>query len=205
MTYYIILFSLAILLGIVVAIFNLPFWIAIAIIIIISLVNLGYTLHIMYRTQNMDTILKYLRKNQKNPIFAYTYATAKGSDNELNESMNAILAKYKSSYIQAVYKMNDAILHANYDQAMLVAMSIKEKPLGQYGLALIYALQGDREKANTFALQKNWQKHCVDALLAYNEHSPTYEKKKELALKASKGIQLFSNYYFFERLEKEKL
>lgn len=205
MTYYILLFSLAILLGIVVALFNLPFWIAIAIIIVISIAHLCYTLHIMYRTQNMDTISKYIKKNLKNPIFAYTYATAKGSDNELTESINAILTKYKSAYIQAVYKMNNAILHTDYDQAMLEAMSIKEKPLGQYGVALIFALQGEREKASTITLQKNWQKLCIEALLAYNEHSPSYEEKKKLALNASKGIQLFSNYYFFERVEKEKL
>lgn len=205
MTYYIILFSLAILLGIIVAMFNLPFWIAIAIIIIISVVNLGYILHIMYRSQNMDTVSKYLMKNQKNPIFAYTYAMAKGSSIEINEALAAVLAKYKSPYIQTVYKMNYAIWHADYEQARLEAMSIKDKPLGQYGMALIYSLQGDQEKTNTITLKRNWQKLCIDAILAYKEQSSDYEEKKQLALKASKGIQLFLNYYFFDRLEKEKL
>ena len=205
MTYYIILFSLAILLGFIVAIFNLPFWIAIAILFVILVVNLSYTLHIMYRTQNMDTILKYLEKNQKNPIFAYTYAMAKGSSNEINEALNAVLAKYNSPYYQAVYKMNYAIWYADYEQALFEAKSIKEKPLGQYGLALTYSLQGEREKANSITLKRNWQKLCIDVILAYKEQSSSYEEKKQLALKASRGIQLLLNNYFFDRLEKEKL
>ncbi|MEO4052481.1 hypothetical protein [Solibacillus sp. CAU 1738] len=202
MLYYVLLFSTAIILGIVIAMFNLPFWTAVVVIIGISFIHLGYNLYTIYRSKNMQAIAKYIEKNKKHPLYAYAFSTANGSVNEQVTAIDVLLAKYKSPYMQAIYKMNRALLTSDFELAMREVENIAEKPLGQYGIALIYALQGDRENATSINLQNMWQQACIDAVLAYREQSPTYHAKKQQAIEASRGIQRYTNYYFFESIEK---
>ena len=58
--------------GIIMFIFKIPFWILIALVITISLIRTAYVLHILYRSQDVAKIERFLKSTMKNPLYNYT-------------------------------------------------------------------------------------------------------------------------------------
>ncbi|WP_107841174.1 hypothetical protein [Metasolibacillus meyeri] len=201
MSYTIFLLLFAIVLGILGGIFNLPFWLIIVAILGLSLIRIGYIFYIVRLSQNIETIHTFLEKNKAQPVYRYLLTVSSGSMLEQRKAIDTILEKNKSQVMQATYKMNRALLVKDYTLAMQEIQPIAEKPLGQYCIAMIYALQGEHQQAAQIALQQPWQHATVEAIIAYNEKSPQYEEKKQQAINLARGIQRYMNLYFFKDLE----
>ncbi|WP_107942836.1 MULTISPECIES: hypothetical protein [Metasolibacillus] len=203
MSYTVFLILFAVVLGLLGGIFNLPFWLIIAAIFGLSLIRIGYIYYIVQLSQNTKTIHAFLEKNKKQLVYEYVLAIGNGSVTEQRRIIDAILKKYPSQMMQATYKMNRALLERDYTLAMQEIQPITEKPLGQYCIAMIYALQGKHEQALQIPLKHPWQKALVETIIAHNEQAANYEDKKMQAISLSRGIQRYINTYFLRDLEQQ--
>lgn len=202
MSYMIFMFTAAIIIGIVSGIFGLSTHLMIIVLFILAFMSLGYILYTIQFSKNMDRIHKFLEKNQKQPVYRYAFEVGNGSTESQLEAIDAILKKYKSPVMQATYKMHRALLSKNYILAMQEIQTIANKPLGQYCIATLYALQGDHQQARQIPLKPAWQQAVVEAIIAFNEQSPHYEEKKQQAIDLARGVQRYVNVHFFKDLEK---
>lgn len=204
MTYTMGLMIFAIIAGIIMGIFNIPFWILVVTILSLGLIRLIYIFYVLYYVQNIKRVQSYLTSIKRHTLYAYALTLPKGTKSEQIQAIDKILAKYKSPLMQATYRTNRALLNKDYEEAKKAVEPIQDKPLGQFSLALIYALQEDKEHAHSFNLAKPWMKPLIEAVLSYKEgHINDFERCRDVALQHSRGIQYYSNYYFFERIDEQ--
>ncbi|MFF5995438.1 hypothetical protein AAGS61_11930 [Lysinibacillus sp. KU-BSD001] len=200
MSYTISLILFAIIAGIVAVIFKIPFWILVVTIISISLLRAGYVMYILYRSQNVQKIERFLQSSIKNPLYNYTLSLKESSPAIQKQAIDHILATYKSPIMQGTYRANRAMMDHNYSAAKDFAAQIPNDMMRNYSLALIDATQGNA-KAENYILAKPWMTSLIAAVLQYKKgQMDEYEQYKIQALQYSRGIQYFTNYYYFERI-----
>lgn len=174
---------------------HFPLWVIISTMFIFVLafvfVPQQYT---VYRSNNLKSIEKYIRANQKKPIFAYALALANGDPSDIEESLRAILAKHKNPYMQNVYKTILALHLKKIDAATIYAQRIENEPLKSYYAAYVAAKQGNFEEAvrHEENIGVDWMIHDLHALYAReqgNHEEFNIESKKAIA--QSRGVQKF--------------
>ena len=186
--------------GIMMVIFNIPFWILIVLVIAISLGRTAYVIHILYRCQDVAKIERFLKSTMKNPLYNYTLSLKSSSVDIQRRAIDNILATYKSPIMQATHRANRAMLDHQYPVAKQFAEQIPNDLLRNYHLALIDATQG-QAKAQHYVLAKPWMTSLIAAVFHYKKGQlDEYEIQKKNALQQSRGIQYFTNYYFFEHI-----
>lgn len=195
---------LALVISILFAVMEWPLWIAFALFVIIAGMEIPIMLYAMYFSQNLQQITKYVDQQQEMPVFAYMHQLREGTKEDQLEAIEAVLAKYKQPQVQAVYGANKAIMLDEFTKARRLAEPIASSEIGQYTLALIEAVQGNREEAKRYSLQKEWMKASIEANLAYIEKDrETFEREAQKAINNAKGIQYYSNTYVFKRMRDE--
>ena len=186
--------------GIIMFIFKIPFWILIALVITISLIRTAYVIHILYRSQNLAKIERFLKSTMKNPLYNYTLSLKSSSVDIQRRAIDNILATYKSPIMQATHRANQAMLDHQYPVAKQFAEQIPNDLMRNYHLALIDATQG-QAKAQHYVLAKPWMTSLIAAVFHYKKGQlDEYELQKNNTLQQSRGIQYFTNYYFFEHI-----
>lgn len=75
---WIVFYSMAFILGILIAMFQWPFWIAIAVLIFASFIMIGDVLFTLYGTTNINRVEKFIIKKKKEPIYAFIYSQGFG-------------------------------------------------------------------------------------------------------------------------------
>lgn len=204
MIYTIGLMIFAAIAGILMGIFSIPFWIFVVTILVIGLIRLAYMFSALYYIQNPKLVHSYLKFNKRHALYSYALTLASGTKFEQIQALDKILVKYNSSLVQATYGANRAILQKDFTAAKQAVVPIKDQPLGQYTSALIEAFQGNRNEANAFTLTKPWMKPLIEAVTAFQEGDMIcYEKFRAEALHHSRGIQHYTNYHFFLRINEE--
>ena len=189
--------------GIMMVIFNIPLWILFILVIAISLGRTAYVMHILYRCQDVKKIERFLTSSMKNPLYNYTLSLKNSSADIQRRAIDNILATYKSPIMQATHRANRAILDHQYQVAKQFAEQIPNDLLRNYHLALIEATQG-QEKAQHYVLAKPWMTSLIAAVLHYKKGQlDEYELQKNNTLQQSRGIQYFTNYYFFEHINEK--
>lgn len=195
---------LALVISILFAVMEWPLWIAFALFVIIAGMEIPIMLYAMYFSQNLQQITKYVDQQQEMPVFAYMHQLREGTKENQLEAIDAVLAKYKQPQVQAVYGANKAIMLDEFGKARRLAKPISSSEIGQYTLALIEAVQGNREQAKRYSLQKEWMKASIEANLAYIEKDrEAFEREAQKAINNAKGIQYYSNTYVFKRMRDE--
>ena len=186
--------------GIMMVIFNIALWILFVLVIAISLGRTAYIIHILYRSQDVKIIERFLTSSMKNPLYNYTLSLKSSSVDIQRQAIDNILATYKSPIMQATHRANRAMLDYQYPVAKQFAEQIPNDLMRNYHLALIDATQG-QEKAQHCVLAKPWMTSLITAVFHYKKGQlDEYEIQKKNALQQSRGIQYFTNYYFFEHI-----
>lgn len=202
MKYSIFLWILAVVLGVTTGLLNWSFWVPIGIISVLAVFNLVYTLYIMYKSQNLGTIEKLIRKNKRNPVYGYALELKEGTKEDVIKKLELIMKRYKQPLIKHSYGFNHAMLLKEYEIAKNHAKQIESHPIGQYCLALVAAFEGDEEKALNKSFKYEWMREGVAAAYYFAKHDlDAYRLYRDKAISASYGVQHFSNVHFFKQLE----
>ena len=189
--------------GMMMVIFNIPFLILVVLVITISLGRTAYVIHILYRCQDVTKIERFLKSSMKNPLYNYTLSLKSSSVDIQRRAIDNILATYKSPIMQATHRVNQAMLDHQYPVAKQFAEQIPNDLMRNYNLALIDATQG-QAKAQHYVLAKPWMTSLIAAVFHYKKGQlDEYEIQKKNALQQSRGIQYFTNYYFFEHISEK--
>lgn len=184
-------------------IFNIPLWIVFVLVIAISLGRTAYVMHILYRSRDVKKIERFLTSSMKNPLYNYTLSLKNSSTNIQRQAIDNILATYKSPIMQATHRANRAMLDHQYPVAKQFAEQIPNDLLRNYHLALIEATQG-QATAQHYVLAKPWMASLIAAVFHYKKGQLNeYELQKNNTLQQSRGIQYFTNYYFFEHINEK--
>ena len=192
---------LAFAIGVLFAMMGWPFWMALVLFAVIAVVEMAVMLHTLYFSQNLKRITGYIDRQKKNPLYAYMHLLREGTNAELVEALDRVLAQYKQPKVQAVYGANKAILQGDFTTARRLAEPIASTEVGQYTLALIEAMQGNREEAGRYSLSKEWMKASIEANLAFVEKDrEAFEREARKAIDGAKGVQYYSNTYVFKRM-----
>lgn len=201
---YVIILGLAV--GIISAIFDWPFSIAIAIIILFALCSIGYMIYIAYWSTNLVKIKKYLEKNKKDPFLNYILTVENGTKDQEIDAIDRVIAHYKQPVMKHTYEFNRAIRLDDFDRAHQFADKLMATPYGPYGKASIAALLGDREQAKNYSLKKKWMEDAIEAQLALAENNiEAFEQFSAKAITGTKGLQhyLLLNSFKKARIEHE--
>ncbi len=197
-----IIFILGVLLTFVMLFYELPFWlIFITVMVFYLLIQLAPQLYVVYGSNNLTRIEKHLIRNRKNPVFALPLALKNGDKEEIRKAIETILARYKSPYMQQVYKTILAIFERNVAGAEAHAKQIQKEPLRSYYIAYVEVLKGNYEEARNIKdsqLKSAWMQHAIEALIAKEQGNHTlYEEEAEKSIFHARGVQKFSLYYSF--------
>lgn len=197
-TIFILLF--AIIFGIITVLLGLPFWLFVAAVIGVSLARTFHVIHILYRSQNVKKIGRFLQSSAKNPLYHYTLSLKSGSKQAQLQAIDLVLGAYKSPLIQGMYRSSRAMLEHDYSAAKTFAAQIPDEMMRSYTLSLIAAANGE-VTAGDHMLQKPWMSSIIAATRSYKKGDMTeFERHKQEALANSRGIQHFSNFYHLERI-----
>ena len=172
-----------------------PFWVVIVTILVFLLAFVVLPqIFTVYRSNNEKSIEKHLIANKNKPLFAYPLALAHGSDEEVEESLRTILAKYKQPYMQNVYKTILALHLKNIDAADTYAQKIDNEPLKSYYAAYVAAKKGDFDEAHRHEdnISVDWMIHALHALYANEQgQQETFTTESKKAIDGSRGVQKY--------------
>lgn len=202
---FVLIFLLGVVLTAVMTAFEIPFWITyLSIIVLYALLLVAPTMYIVYRSNNLKRIERYLVTNKRKPLFAYALAIKSGNRESIIEAIQVILNKYKQPFIQQVYKTNLALFENNVSSVDLLAKQISKEPLRTYYMAYAEALKGNFEEARSLKenLKVAWMLHAIEAIIAKEKGDmEAFSKEADASIECARGIQKFSLVYSFKNMK----
>lgn len=202
---YVLIILLGIALTVVMSFLEIPFWIIyLSIVILYILLLVVPSMYIVYKSNNLAKIERYLEENKKKVLFTFPLAVKTGDLPTIIQAINDILKKYKQPYMQEVYKANLALYENNVSEFNILARQISKEPLRTYYKAYAEALQGKFVEARTLkeSLQASWMKHSIEAIIAKEQGDmETFRKEADASIESARGMQKFSLLYSFKRFE----
>ena len=190
-----------IVLGVLVGILELPSYVigvAVVIALVISLGNLLYTT--MY-TQNLKKLEKFIKSNNKNPVYYSLQMLAEGTDDQFRESLESIIKKYKNTKYEATYGALLAMMNGDYELAHRYNEPQLHKEVGQYTNYIIDVMAG-KEIGDVPAFKESWMNTSIEAhQAAMRQDLLAFEGLANQATNQAKGIQYYGNYYTFKRMK----
>lgn len=202
MVYFVSLILFSILASIAAVIFQIPFWVIIVIIGVIAVGRLGYILYMTYCSKDLVKLERFLASSIRNPLNQYILTQKDGDVKTQMAAIDTLLARYSSPVVQGTYKASRAMLVKDYKTAREATSVIPNIAMKDYSLALIEATIGKKNHMAEYTLAKPWMKYLIEAIVSYREGDlKNYELHKNASLNQTSGIQYFSNYYFFKRIQ----
>ncbi|GGA21899.1 hypothetical protein [Psychrobacillus lasiicapitis] len=202
---YVLIILLGMALTVVMSFLEVSLWIIyLSIIVLYILLLVVPPMYLVYKSNNLARIERYLEGNKKKPLFAYPLAVKAGDRTAIIQAINDILKKYKQPYMQEVYKANLALYENNISKFNTLARQISKEPLRTYYKAYAEALQGKFVEARALkeSLQASWMKHSIEAIIAKEQGDmETFRKEVDSSIESARGIQKFSLLYSFKRFE----
>lgn len=190
--------------GLVCAIFNLPFWMAVVLFVLLALSSMVKLVYNAYLSTNLTKIKAYIEKNKKDPFLNYLLIVENGTKEQEIEAMDKIIAHYKQPTLKNTYAMNKAIRLEDFGQAHQFANMLMKTPYGPYGKALIAAVQGNRAEAKRYELKSPWMNDAIEAALALSENNEqAFDKFASKTIEGTKGLQRFSNVHSLKKARAE--
>ena len=201
---FFIIFILSGLTGALLAMMEWPIEIMFIVIAVIAIISTGYIFYINYFSQNFTAIEKYLAKNQKNPIYHYTYILPTATDEQLIQALQTIIQKYAHTKYKSIYSTYLALMEEDLDSAHQHVIPIKHTEIGRYTSALIDVYEGNYDEALQHQVQKSWMKHSILAHIAFfTKDLNAFQEEAALTVASTGGVQRYSNYYTLERMKRE--
>ncbi|WP_144512075.1 hypothetical protein [Bacillus sp. FJAT-22090] len=202
---FVLIFLLGVVLTAVMTAFEINFWITyLSIIVLYALLLVAPTMYIVYKSNNLKRIERYLVTNKRKPLFAYALAIKSGNRESIIEAIQVILNKYKQPFIQQVYKTNLALFENNVSSVDLLAKQISKEPLRTYYMAYAEALKGNFEEAHVLKenLSSAWMQHAIEAIIAKEKgNMEAFSKEAATSIECARGIQKFSLVYSFKNMK----
>ncbi|MEH7387132.1 hypothetical protein V7147_17220 [Bacillus sp. JJ1521] len=199
---YVVLFGVALLLGIMTAFLEVsqPTGWIISMIVIVFLSTYLFVYPI-YWEKNVEKIESFLRKRRKNPVFKLYYGMGNRIDQDVKEATEVLLRKYKQPARQAIFKT----LYALYEDDILRAKkdieNIKPLQYKAYYKAIVAVEEGKLEQAAELGKQvkSEWMKHALAAGIAKKAgNHDEYVAEIRKALEKTRGMQRYVIYKQYE-------
>lgn len=191
----IIIFILALVMGVIGGIYEIPFWIIMLIIFILTFVFVYWPfLQGLYFTTDMNKVEEFLIKRQKQPLFHFYYALANEQEEEAQVALEKLKQKYKSPHWNAVYTVIYAAYKDNLQSVESEIQQIKQAPLKAYYEGLLAIEKGDFDQASSMIekVNKEWMKEQLQAEIYKAQGNEELAKSHQTkAIELSKGLQRY--------------
>ncbi|MGE7945533.1 hypothetical protein [Lysinibacillus sp. NPDC093688] len=196
--FYLVIFMLALLLSLA----GVRLSIVLGIFILIAIAMIYRHIHIVFWTNNMKLVDKLVKDRKKHPFFAYLYAAAYGTREDLIHSLETAIETYKQPAIKYNYKFIKAIMEENLEEAKDAANKINKEPLTSYAKCYIAALEGRTTDMRSDQLTKAWMQPAIEAVYAStlkNEAAFGQYQKESIAF--ARGVQKYALIHTFEHMK----
>lgn len=160
-------------------------------------------MYVVYFSNSLRRIERYIKRNRFKAIFAYPYALGHGSDQDVEKAIELILATHKQEPIQSVYRALLSIHRGYPGIAAQHAEGIDREPIHSYYMAQAAAAAGNLEHAADLnqRISEPWMKHAVEALIAYEQNDDRFSSLAAQSVEAARGIQKYTLEKSFARMK----
>lgn len=204
---YVLIILLGLVLTVVMSFLEISFWIIyLSIVISYILLLVVPQMYIVYKSNNLARIERYLDENKKKPLFAYALAVKAGDRDSIIQVTHEILKKYKQPYMQQVYKANLALYENDVATFDTFARQICKEPLRTYYIAYAEALKGNFVEAQALkaSLTTTWMQHAIEAIIAKEIGDlETFRDEAKASVESARGVQKFNLVYSFQHIESD--
>ncbi|WP_422124064.1 hypothetical protein DHX103_04420 [Planococcus sp. X10-3] len=180
-------------------------WLVFFIVISLYLVTMVLPgIYAVYFSNSLRQIERYIKRNRFKAIFAFPYALGHGSDQDIENAIERILAVHKQATMQSVYRTLLAIYRGQSSIAQQHAEGIDREPMRSYYLAHAAVASGDLERAADISkgIPEPWMKHSIEALIAFEKNDARFYSLVEKSVGAARGVQKYTLEKSFERMKK---
>lgn len=200
---YILGFIIAILVGIILAIWNVP---EILIFVIAYIIVFGFLLspilYSLYRSKNIDKLEKFLVKRQRHPYYQFIYGMANKDASKLEEAYSKLLKKPRRKSLHAFIQTIYALYNGNPEEAKEFVNGIQTVTLRNYYEVAIAMEENNLQEAKKLMEKplKPWMIHALSAELEKKQgnHDKALEHAKN-ALELTKGLQHYILVKVYQR------
>lgn len=160
-------------------------------------------MYVVYFSNSLRRIERYIKRNRFKAIFAYPYALGHGSDQDVETAIEHILASHKQEPIQSVYRTLLAIRRGYPGIAAQHAEGINREPIRSYYMAQAAAAAGNLEHAEALnqRITEPWMKHAIEALIAYEKNDASFSSLMAQSVDSARGIQKYTLEKSFARMK----
>lgn len=178
--------------------------ISLAIFALIVLAIIYRHIHILFRTNNMQSVDKLVKDRKKEPFFAYLYAVAYETKEEQLQSLDVVIKKYKQPAVKYNYIFIKAIMEENLEEAKDAADKINKEPLASYAKCYIAALEGRTADMRSAKLTQPWMQPAIEAIYAYTiKNEDAFQLYQTESINLARGVQKYALTHSFKEMQKK--
>ena len=178
--------------------------ISLAIFALIVLAIIYRHIHILFRTNNMQSVDKLVKDRKKEPFFAYLYAIAYETKEDQLQSLDVVIKKYKQPAVKYNYVFIKAIMEENLEEAKDAADKINKEPLASYAKCYIAALEGRTADMRSAKLTQPWMQPAIEAIYAYTiKNEDAFQQYQKESINLARGVQKYALTHSFKEMQKK--
>ncbi|WP_391557786.1 DUF2892 domain-containing protein [Robertmurraya sp.] len=190
-----IILGFAIVLGVIAALVDIPFWILIVVILLITAaVSYLPIMMNLYITDDMKKVERFLEARLNQPIFHFYYALANEDIFQVEKALRDVREKYKKAHYYMIYSVTYAAYKGKLVEERDSIAQIKQPALRLYYEGLLAIEEEELERASQLASEqkKPWMKEAILAEVAVNRgnHELTIQHQQE-AIRLTHGLQRY--------------
>ncbi|MGS2780399.1 hypothetical protein ACVBAX_24275 [Robertmurraya sp. GLU-23] len=190
-----IILGFAIVLGVIAALVDIPLWILIVIILLITMAVSYLPIMInLYLTDNMKKVERFLEARLNQPIFHFYYALANGDDFHVEKALRDVREKYKKGHYYTIYSVTYAAYKGKLVEERDSIAQIKHPALRLYYEGLLAIEEEELERAWQLAKEqkKPWMKEAIIVEVAGRRGERDLEiKHQQEAIRLTHGLQRY--------------
>ncbi len=190
-----IILGFAIVLGVIAALIDIPLWILIVVILLITMA-VSYLPIVMnlYLTDDMKKVERFLEARLNQPIFHFYYALAKEDDFQVEKALRDVREKYRKGHYYTIYSVTYAAYKGKLVEKRDSIAQIKQPALRVYYEGLLAIELGELDRASQLASEqkKPWMKEAIVAEVAGKRGERELEiKHQQEAIRLTHGLQRY--------------
>lgn len=190
-----IILGFAIILGITAALVDIPFWILIVVIILITIAVSYLPIMVnLYITDDMRKVEKFLEARLNQPIFHFYYALANKDDFQVEKALREVREKYKKGHYNIIYSVTYAAYKGKLMEEKDYIAQIKQPALRLYYEGLLAVEEEELDLASQLACEqkKPWMREAILADVASKRGERDLEMQhKQEAIRLTRGLQRY--------------
>lgn len=190
-----IILGFAIVLGVIAALVDIPFWILIVVILLITAAVSYLPIMInLYITDDMKKVERFLEARLNQPIFHFYYALANEDDFQVEKALRDVREKYKKAHYYMIYSVTYAAYKGKLVEKRDLIAQIKQPALRLYYEGLLAVEEEELARASQLASEqkKPWMKEAILAEVAGKRGERDLEiKHQQEAIQLTHGLQRY--------------